>query len=567
MKKKLLISAVIIGILGGVGVYASGYAARYLMAQFIHQSGFPEARVSDISLTPDGLMIGSVSLDANDFSTVQGILVSFDWADIIQSRKIKTLSIKDISLTAEIDSAGQLKIAGWDATFPKSNSQSVLLPLQSLLLQGITINLDTPQGDIRIEAKLAVTQKTPTEQSLQYAIWGQQHQLSFDTKGTGILSANGDYSFSTTLNEGKLNLDEVEISRASGWIDIQKNTHLIVPVYKGQLNAGKINTKMNTEDILLQNVTLTLDTSKPESLFFKTSPAGYNHITLTGRWITSPENQIQINVASQKSLDIIELLYPDKVPEFKSWMKDADPLRLDLNFNLDFPLSQFKDHLKSTSFSLNLGTEKSHKKLQSTGYIINHPPSATTEIRFDKTVLGFAGGKIDVSPFIVNPKNIGSPPISVSLAIQSIDMSELAKLSDTKGLVAKGQLSGTLPLTYSAQGIKLGKGSLKSDSEGTFAYTPEQFPPSLQGDDDRMKIVREALSDFKFSMLSVDVAGDFNDKMTTTLKAEGINPALGDRPIHLNLNLDGDLGGVIKQALQAGDIGDKIRSDIMHKEK
>ena len=76
----------------------------------------------------------------------------------------------------------------------------------------------------------------------------------------------------------------------------------------------------------------------------------------------------------------------------------------------------------------------------------------------------------------------------------------------------------------------------------------------------RMDTLRKTLSNFHFTQITMDMSGPFSGKMTTRLKAEGKSPAFGDRPVKLNLNLDGDLGRVITQTLQAGDIGSTIRS-------
>ena len=557
-KKKLLLSAAGLALLGG-GVYVGlAYSLPLIASQLIRQNGFPDARVQNFYLTPTGVLIDHIALDSNDFSTVDTVTITMNWWDFLKDRKIKAVTVKDISLTAELDEAGHLKIAGWDATLPQSSGGSALLPIDSLLLQGVTVDMDTPQGDIRVEAKLSVETSGATDQTLQYSVWGQQHQLSFDTTGSGKLSSNGDMTLTTTLNEGRLNLPNVELSRASGQLTYQKSKDKEA-VFSGKLIAGKI----NTMDALLQNVTVNLDTAKAEALYFKTSPAGYKDITLTGRWLTNPSSHLEFIIESAKTMDLIDLLAPDKKDDFKSWAKDANPLAL----NIVAPISILQDDLKKATYRLALGNPKSDTQLLTDGDVTYDIAGEDALIKTNKTKITIAGGTIDVSPLAIHTNDQKETPLTASLAVHSVDMGKLAKMADVKGLSAKGRLSGTVPMVYSKDGIVIGEGNLKSDGSGTFAYTPDEFPPSLQGDDERMKTVRQTLSDFRFTKFSVNMSGSLDDKMKTTLAAEGVNPAFGERPIHLNLNLDGDLGAVLRQVMQTVDFSDNIKSQIEKNKK
>lgn len=552
-KKKLLISAASLALLGVGGYFGLAYTLPLAASQMIRKNGFPEARVDNLYVAPTGIIIDHIALDSNDFSTVDTIYVTLNWFDLILHQKIESISVKDISLTAELDEAGHFKIAGWDATLPSSSGASSLLPLQSILLQGITLDLDTPQGDIRIEGKLSLDTQSKDQQLVQYALWGQQHQLSFDVKGTGKIFANGNISLSSTLNDGRLNLPNIELSRASGQLDIQKNAGNTPPVYKGQLIAGKI----NTLGALLQNVNVTLDTTQNKAVFFETSPAGYKDITVKGTWMTQPVSHVEFNVQSAKSMDIVELLAPDDTKKYQSLLGKADPF----NLSISAPLASLQSDTKAANYTFMAGNETSPQKIAANGSVSYNAANDLKTISFTTANLGIAGGTISASPFTVASDMSTQKPTDILLTISSVNMDELAKLADIDGLHAKGKLSGTLPVTYSKDGIVFGDGNLKNEGLGTFAYTPANFPPSLQGDDTRMQTVRQTLSDFRFTKLNIGMSGAIDGKMKTTLNAEGKNPALGDRPIQLNLNLDGDLGAVIKQTFKFVDIGGTIAKE------
>jgi len=90
---------------------------------------------------------------------------------------------------------------------------------------------------------------------------------------------------------------------------------------------------------------------------------------------------------------------------------------------------------------------------------------------------------------------------------------------------------------------------IKNSGDGEFRYAPVSFPTALQGDDQRMKTVREALSHFKFTQLELSIDGPLEGSLKTTLKAKGTNPRFDDRPIELNINLEGALGSALSQVL------------------
>jgi len=557
MKKKFIFSVSSLIVLGAIAYFGSGLMLRPISTQLIRQNGFPEANVSSISLTPQGLFIEKISLDANDFSTIENLTLTFNWIELLKNKKIESLVIKNISLTGELDSSGHIKIAGWDASSPKQQS-SYLLPIQSIILQGVTIDCDTPQGDIRVEGKLVLETPNPDYQTIQYSIWGQQHQLSFDLIGIGQLSANGDMNFLTTINEGRINFQNIEISRASGKIDITKKVDDNHPTYTGQLIAGKINMLGG----LMQNVVLDINTTKPEAIYFKTNLSGFQNISIEGRWVTKPNDYLELSVTSKKISDVVEAFFADEKDNFNFIKKNLDPLSLKIKSSF----LSLKDETKKADFELELGRLGSKTHFKTNGQISYNSLSLKKKIDLSESTLSIAGGIIKLAPFMIDSDFTGKPPIQTQLTAKSIDMEQLAKFADVKGLTAKGLISGKIPISYSDIGINFGNGQLESDGIGNFSYTPPQIPLTLQGDDERMQLVRDALSDFQFSKLSVDINGSFDDKMKTTLKAEGKNPAMGDRPINLNLNLDGDLGAVIKQSLQMGDINDTIRSYYKKKE-
>ncbi|HRK96981.1 MAG TPA: YdbH domain-containing protein [Alphaproteobacteria bacterium] len=648
------------------GAYFSfGYVARYALQNVLRSSGFPLASVPNIMLTPAGLYIDHISLDGNDFSTIDQINVTFNWIDLIRSRRVDSVSVKNISLIGEVDEAGQFKLAGWDATLPQGRnggSSQQFLPLNSLLLQGITFDLDTPDGNFRVEGKLHIETKDDYSQSVNLSVWSEQKQVSFNLDGHGVLSPDGTRDFSFELLEGRCELPIFQASRLSGWVNYMQKPDTGSRILSGQMSAGSI----KTLNALLQNVDIVFDTSKPEPLFFKTSPAGYPDISIAGRWNKTPPEQFELTIDSQKSTDLYQVIDEKPDSNISEWISEFSPLTI----QMALPVTIFDQPIKQAAWALHAGktdtkisgtasldlsshavdvdifpvkisasnlgsllplTKKYRAKFtqgvvslkgnihitpEDKGFSAAGPLSidlqnisgdwggflfqdlsghlklaqlvpwavqdnadftmtpvndsgdlakggfslsgnAHNGVKISAVQFDFSGGVLSATPFTIAPQ---SSEIKTDIVLKNIDIAQLSKLMNSDTLSAQGFVSGNIPVVMSNSKLQFKAGKLASEGTGYFKYSPEQFPASLQGDDPRMKTVRDALSDFQFSKLSFEMNGPMDGHMTTQLKASGTSPAFGDRPIDLNLNLEGDLGRVLQSVLQAGDLSSTLRS-------
>ncbi|HNQ91507.1 MAG TPA: YdbH domain-containing protein [Alphaproteobacteria bacterium] len=650
-------------VLAGGFIGASIYGGPYLVAKVLRGNGFPAAHASGVSLSPAGLYIDHISLDGDDFSSIDQVSVQFSWGTLLSSRTIERLNIKSIELTGEIDEAGHFKLAGWDATTPTSSSSSTLLPLSSLLVQGATLDLDTPEGDLRIEGKLSVdTDAAKDTQKIAFSLWGRQKQLSFTLNGNGKISANGGYDLSAELLEGRVSIPQIELSRVSGWASTRRASGAGKTVYAGQILAGRV----KALNALLQNVDFTFDTAKGDPFFFKTSPAGFPNVVLAGRWNATPPAQMEITVDAQDAADLYKIVKEDPDEAGLSYLHALSPLtaqialppsvfdsaspkeaawavllgekktrisgvaayyadtkKTDVTFlPVQIPAGDISnllpENLNISLASGNIGLEGKASVLSGDEALTFSGPvsldlrsvagewsgtvfsdlkgkisfSSLSPWAMDKTSLSYtlqgknaeigtgsltcqgsqdkgltissswlnvAGGMVTTSPFtVLAPDQTAATDINVKL--DHLQMADLSKLVEVDSFSAAGQISGTIPLTIKDGKISFKSGAIANEGDGYFKYTPDQFPTSLQGDDPRMKTVRDALSDFKFTELSLDLNGPMDGHMTTTLKASGTSPLFGERPISLNLNLEGDLGQVLRNTLQAGDIGSTLRS-------
>jgi hypothetical protein len=657
-----------LGVCIGAGIFGSAFWIKALIQTQIRGSGFPQARVGILQFTPNGLVIDHIALDANDFSTVDQISVTLDWRDLLLKRQIDSLSVKDISLMGELDENGKFRVAGWDTTLPSPSTEGGAdLPFRSLFLQGLTFDLDTPQGSFRFQAKAHVEAKEDHSQVITFSAWSEQKLLSFQIDGKGQINPDRSLSVSSELLEGRVELPGFQATRLSG-----QGSYVAVlgtqPVIAGEIRAGSI----KTLNALLQNVDFSFDTSKSEPVYFKTSPAGYPDISFVGRWNTTPPEQFELTIDSKIASDLVSLLNDQISPATKTWISGLSPLTL----QVALPKDIFKQDVKKAAWAILAGKSRAAKftgtlfyspeqnelfvdvfpskidaavlsslfPLQSEiglslsggtvdisgeghvsltaddlltvrgpmnitlsnlegdfgGFLFqnlsgvlpiptifpwqisaqNTPARLTFQpvnedgtlakgqislfgrqdkgLTFSDISFDFAGGKISADPLTVGQGE--NKAVSTRIHLDKVDLDELSRLFGNTSLTAQGLLSGEIPIEIKDSKLIFKGGALNSLDKGYFKYNPEQFPASLQGDDPRMKTVREALSDFQFSLLSFEMDGPMDGHMTTTLKASGTSPVFGERPIELNLNLEGDLGKVLQQALQAGDLSSTLRS-------
>lgn len=233
-------------------------------------------------------------------------------------------------------------------------------------------------------------------------------------------------------------------------------------------------------------------------------------------------------------------LYLERLAPF---MIAAQPERLQLT----------KAPQNANKFSLSLMNDQG---VLAKGSVALASPAANL-IKITPGSFAFAAGTLGISPFSVDLTAPGN--ITTKLSLNNIDIEKLAGLLGSPSLEANGKVSGIVPLSFKNGQLSFSRGQISNSGSGYFKYQPESIPPSLQGDDARMQTVRKALSDFHFELLNFEMDGPMNGHMTSSLKAKGTNPVFGERPIEINLKLEGDLGKILQQALQAGDLSSTLR--------
>lgn len=140
-----------------------------------------------------------------------------------------------------------------------------------------------------------------------------------------------------------------------------------------------------------------------------------------------------------------------------------------------------------------------------------------------------------------------SQPDRAVLDVISLNLAHLSALTGWEGFVASGTLKGQLPLVNKG-GWGIANGALKS-GVGTLSYAPETYPAFLQGNDPRIETTRAILKSLTIDALNISADGPLDKDMSVALQIRGKSPDF-DRPVHLNLNVDGPILPLLNGILQ-----------------
>ncbi len=207
------------------------------------------------------------------------------------------------------------------------------------------------------------------------------------------------------------------------------------------------------------------------------------------------------------------------------------------------------DNIAPSSWRINPEADLSLKKVGKGSVLENGKISLTGDsqkgVLWKKVDFDLGGGNLSFHSFPHAKEGVQKSEIT----LRGVDIEKLIKIAEIDGLEGSGKIEGTLPLELGPKGFIVKGGLIKNSGDGEFRYAPASFPAALQGKDQRMKTVRKALGHFKFNQIELSIDGPLEGSLRTTLKAKGTNPSFDDRPIELNINLEGALDSVLSQVL------------------
>ena len=206
-------------------------------------------------------------------------------------------------------------------------------------------------------------------------------------------------------------------------------------------------------------------------------------------------------------------------------------------------------------------------------------------LRVQSVDLNLASGTVTAAPVAFN---LDQPDGQLVLTVDKASVEDLLSLAQLEGIAASGTLSGRVPIAIRGDRFSISDGRLISDGPGELRYAPSEPPAVLRGADTGVSLLLQALANFRYKSLAIDLAGsvggpeqqggDANDAGSVELsqdrggadetqikmRIEGANPDFYDGyPVVFNLNISGDLGKIVTQSLRGYQTPDVVRRRLL----
>lgn len=191
------------------------------------------------------------------------------------------------------------------------------------------------------------------------------------------------------------------------------------------------------------------------------------------------------------------------------------------------------------------------------GEIRFHMPGTTPPVVvIEGGGLDVAGGRVSLGKTDVD---LSRPEQALTLQLDHIDLKQLLAVAPVKGLEVEGTVSGALPVAAGAKGWRVDHGALDAIKPGVIRFRSPEAAAALGQGGDAVKLMLQALEDFRYQDLKASVDKAADGSTTLALSLLGHNPAVLDgHPFRFNINLEGNLNKVLLALRQGMALSDQI---------
>lgn len=156
-------------------------------------------------------------------------------------------------------------------------------------------------------------------------------------------------------------------------------------------------------------------------------------------------------------------------------------------------------------------------------------------LRIDKGSFSLAGGSLEVANITLGQ----GQPVVGELGIRGLDLATLLGVIDVDGLSGSGTIDGRVPVRVDDSGVAILAGRLDSKGPGIVRYTGTALPDTGGGANDSIKLVRQALSDFRYTEMTLTLDRGTAGDGSLLVNLKGSNPAvLENHPFVFNIKLE-----------------------------
>ena len=186
--------------------------------------------------------------------------------------------------------------------------------------------------------------------------------------------------------------------------------------------------------------------------------------------------------------------------------------------------------------------------LQSAPFKVAFQLRPDNRLVLETLTLEFADGRVAMHDVVYDPAN---PSVEATLAVDAVDLAGLLDLIQVEGLSGSGRLSGVIPLSIDEGKVAVRQGRLEAAGPGRLSYTGSALADQLGDRGDAVGLTMQALSDFHYESLSLELDKSAAGTGNILLRMQGANPAVLDGyPFAFNINLEGDFDRIAALALE-----------------
>lgn len=183
-------------------------------------------------------------------------------------------------------------------------------------------------------------------------------------------------------------------------------------------------------------------------------------------------------------------------------------------------------------------------------------PGAPPKLAIGSGEVGLLDGGLSLAAVTIDP---AAERVAVPVTARGLDLTAFFALIDVEGLAGEGKLSGQIPLVFSGGAVAVEDGHLAAEGPGVLRIRSDTARRLLASGGESTELVLNALEDFRYSELTLDVAKELTGDPRLTLSMLGHNPAVYEgHPIRFNVNLEGRTGRLLESLSEAYSLSNRL---------
>ena len=169
-------------------------------------------------------------------------------------------------------------------------------------------------------------------------------------------------------------------------------------------------------------------------------------------------------------------------------------------------------------------------------------------IELTKSSFDMLGSTINIRPQVYNVEAEENPFV---IDVLHLDLAKLFAFVSLEGVDGSGKIDGTVPIKLSPEGVAIENGRLASVEPGRLQIRSATVRAYLANYDENVDLLMEALEDFHYETLTVEIDKTASEDLIARLSVLGRNPKVLDgRSFQLNIQLDSNIEQLMNALLE-----------------